>query len=80
LTERGRLRAAPLFAQPPCSDPDNTLGPPYAGTVGNQNLTNLLGISPLGTWFIKVFNASDNPATLVSISVTGDLVKALPVK
>jgi hypothetical protein len=72
--------APPGPTQPPCSDPDNTLGPPYAGTVGNQNLTNLLGISPLGTWFIKVFNASDNPATLVSISVTGDLVKALPVK
>src|SRR5262249_1243931 len=72
--------APPGPTQPPCSDPDLTLGPPYAGTVGNQNLVNLLGISPLGTWFIKVFNSGDDPATLASISVTGALVKALPRK
>jgi hypothetical protein len=65
---------------PPCNDPDaNVLGPAYAGTIGNAGLSNFGGISPNGTWQIKLFNADPAiPATLNSISVNGNLINALP--
>jgi hypothetical protein len=64
---------------PPCTDPDATLGPPYAGTIGNLGLLGQSGASPVGTWFVKVFNFSTSKSvTLNSISVTGNLINALP--
>jgi hypothetical protein len=64
---------------PPCSDPDATLGPPYAGTIGNTNLQVYDGTHPQGTWFIKVFNFSTTiPANLDSVSVTSPVIPALP--
>jgi hypothetical protein len=59
---------------PPCTDPDATLGPPYAGTVGNQGLLDLSGSSPRGTWFLKVINFNPEPVTVNSVSVTGGLI------
>lgn len=64
---------------PPCTDPDVTLGPPYAGTIQNGGLATFGGISPNGSWIVKVFNGSTTvPVTLNSISVTGGLINALP--
>jgi hypothetical protein len=61
-------------AQPPCEDPDATLGPPYIGTIGNEGLLNFSGSSAVGTWFIKVGVAGPNPVTLNSVKVTGGLI------
>ena len=67
------------FAQPPCSDPDATLGPPYAGTISNAGLAVFEGTKPQGTWFVKLRNTSSTTsATLSSITVTGELINALP--
>jgi hypothetical protein len=59
---------------PPCTDPDNVLGPPYAGTVGNQGLLNFSGSNPRGTWVVKVENDGAEAVTLNAISVTGGLI------
>jgi hypothetical protein len=60
---------------PPCTDPDSTLGPPYAGTIGNTSLLNLSGSNATGTWFIKVFRgAGMDPITLGAVNVTGGLI------
>jgi hypothetical protein len=60
---------------PPCADPDNTLGPPYAGTIGNQALLNFSGSAAVGTWFIKVARgAGVDPITLGTVTVTGGLI------
>jgi hypothetical protein len=61
-------------AQPPCTDPDATLGPPYAGTIGNEGLLNFSGSAATGTWFLKVFNSGADPVTLNSANVTGGLI------
>jgi hypothetical protein len=61
-------------AQPPCADPDATLGPPYVGTVGNEGLLNFSGSRATGTWFLKVFNGGADPVTLNSAKVTGGLI------
>lgn len=60
---------------PPCADPDATLGPPFAGTVGNNSLLNFSGSAATGTWFIKVFRgAGVEPITLGAVTVTGGLI------
>jgi hypothetical protein len=59
---------------PPCSDPDATLLPPYAGTVGNEGLLNFSGSRATGTWFLKVFNFNAEPITVNSVKVTGGLI------
>jgi hypothetical protein len=60
---------------PPCTDPDSTLGPPYIGTIGNENLLNLSGSAAVGTWFIKVFRGGGvDPITLGAVTVTGGLI------
>jgi hypothetical protein len=60
---------------PPCADPDATLGPPYAGTIGNTSLLNLSGSNPIGTWFLKVFRGSGtDPITVGNVTVTGGLI------
>jgi hypothetical protein len=60
---------------PPCADPDNTLGPPYAGTVNNEDLLFLSGSRATGTWFIKVTRAAGtDPITLGAVKVTGGLI------
>ena len=60
---------------PPCADPDSTLGPPFAGTVGNTSLLNFSGSAATGTWFIKVFRgAGTDPITLGTVTVNGGLI------
>jgi hypothetical protein len=60
---------------PPCPDPDNILGPPYAGTIGNTDLLNFSGSAAVGTWFIKVVRGmGTEPITLNSVKVTGGLI------
>jgi hypothetical protein len=66
---------------PPCANPDQTLGPPYIGTIGNVGLLVHSGISPAGTWIIRLSDSSATThATLNSITVTGGLIKSLPTK
>jgi hypothetical protein len=55
---------------PPCADPDDTVGPPYAGTVGNTGLAFFGGVPARGTWQLQILNSSDTSgATLNSVSV-----------
>jgi hypothetical protein len=60
--------------QPPCADPDSTLGPPYIGTIGNTSLLNFSGSAAVGTWFIKVGVGGADPVTVNSVKVTGGLI------
>ena len=61
------------------SDPEATLGPPYAGTVGNNVLAHFGGIPARGTWLVKVFNASDTKTDVLnSVSLTISLRTAPP--
>jgi hypothetical protein len=52
---------------PPCSNPDNTLGRPYAGTVGNPGLATFGGVTAKGTWILEVQNTS----ALTTATLTG---------
>jgi hypothetical protein len=51
---------------PPCSNPEATLGPPYAGTVGEYDLAIFTGVTARGTWNFRVFN--DDPTQGVVIN------------
>jgi hypothetical protein len=65
----------PPAPPPPCADPDATLGPPYAGRIGNEALLNFSGGAAVGTWFIKVIRSSGvDPITLGTVKVTGGLI------
>jgi hypothetical protein len=57
-------------------DPEATVGPPFAGTVGNSELAKFGGVPARGTWTVKVFNESDVPGTLNSVSITMTLKNA----
>jgi hypothetical protein len=59
---------------PPCADPDDIVGPPFAGTVGNQGLLNFSGSGPRGTWILKVFNFGPAPIVVGATTVTGGLI------
>jgi hypothetical protein len=60
---------------PPCADPDATLGPPYAGTINNEDLLAFSGSAAVGTWFIKVTRGmGTDPITLGTVKVTGGLI------
>ena len=60
---------------PPCADPDATLLPPYAGTIGNESLLNFSGSAAKGTWYLKVFRGGGtDPITVGAIKVTGGLI------
>jgi hypothetical protein len=59
---------------PPCPDPDDVIGPPYIGTIGNEGLLNFSGSGPRGTWFIKVANFNAEPITVGAVTVTGGLI------
>jgi hypothetical protein len=64
---------------PPCPDPEATVGPPYAGTVGSNGLVFFNGVPAKGTWTVKLFNTSPTTtATLNSVSLTIGL-KSAPV-
>jgi hypothetical protein len=55
---------------PPCTDPDDTLGPPYVGTVGNLGLAFFGGVPARGTWTLQLLNNNTvNPGTLNSVSL-----------
>ena len=59
------------------NDPDATLGPPYAGTIGTTGLANFGGVPAKGTWQLRVFNGSTTrTATLNSVSITITLISA----
>jgi hypothetical protein len=64
---------------PPCFNPENTVGPPnYAGTIGNPGLEAFGGVPAKGTWTVKLFNSSaTTTATLNSLSMSMNL-KANP--
>jgi hypothetical protein len=64
---------------PPCPDPDNTLGPPYAGTIGNTGLAFFGGVPAKGTWQLQVLNTNTTTGgTLNSVTVSMTL-KTAPV-
>jgi hypothetical protein len=51
--------------------PDATVGPPYQGTVQNEQLEGFAGIGAKGTWTLKVLTDSiTQPITLQSASIT----------
>jgi hypothetical protein len=54
---------------PPCSDPEETLGPPYAGTIGESDLGLFAGLGARGTWTFKVRNNSVPAYSLDSVSL-----------
>jgi hypothetical protein len=41
---------------PPCTFPNATLGPPYAGTIGDVSLALFTGVAARGTWMVNVYN------------------------
>jgi hypothetical protein len=51
------------------SYPEETVGPPYAGTIGNLSLAAFMLVRAKGTWTVKVFNKSTT-TTAVLNSVT----------
>jgi hypothetical protein len=55
---------------PPCADPNQTLAPPYAGTVGNSGLLAFAGGQAKGTWTVRVLNSSTTATTAKLNSVT----------
>jgi hypothetical protein len=64
---------------PPCADPDNTLGPPYAGTIGNTALAFFGGVPAKGTWQVQILNTNTTSgATLNSVTLSMSL-KTAPV-
>jgi hypothetical protein len=65
---------------PPCFNPENTVGPPnYTGTIGNPGLEAFGGVPARGTWTLKLFNSSSTTtATLNSATITITL-KTAPV-
>jgi hypothetical protein len=60
----GTCEPSPTPPPPPCADPDNSLGPPYAGTVGDQALANYTGTRAKGTWSAVFKNFSDQTLTI----------------
>jgi hypothetical protein len=61
----------------PIGDPDNNLGPPFAGTEGDPFLGIFSGIPAKGTWQFKALNASVVPSYVLSpVSLTIPLVSA----
>jgi hypothetical protein len=64
---------------PPCFNPESTVGPPYAGTVGNGGLEAFGGVPAKGTWTLKLFNGSaTTTGALTSATITMTL-KTAPV-
>jgi hypothetical protein len=78
LTETPDSITNPCFSDTahPCpggvaQDAEATLGPPYSGTIGNGGLEAFGGISPVGTWFLKIYNQSTTrTSTLNSVTLT----------
>jgi hypothetical protein len=57
--------------------PENTVGPPYVGTVANNDLALFGGVPAKGTWIVKLLNGSDTTtAVLNSITVRMTLKNA----
>jgi len=85
LTESPDSPALACFPQPgpaPCpggttKDPEATVGPPYAGTIGNSELALFGGVPAKGVWTLKVLNTGvGTTAVLNSVSITMTLKKA----
>jgi hypothetical protein len=61
----------------PDGDPDNTLGPPFAGTAGDFDLEHFAGVPAKGTWTAKALNFSTVAThVLNSVSIQFGLVTA----
>jgi hypothetical protein len=63
---------------PPCENPEDTLPPPFAGTIGFVPLAWFTGAGAKGTWQFKVFN-DDTGAGLTLNSVSLNIgLQAVP--
>jgi hypothetical protein len=61
----------------PSGSPDNSLGPPWAGTEGNVSLAFFSGVRARGTWQFKVLNFSTTPTHVLNLaSIHMNLVSA----
>jgi hypothetical protein len=63
----------------PGFDPDETLGPPFAGTIGVPELAFFGGVPAKGDWTVTAFQQNSNPAAasvLQSVSLTMTLKNA----
>jgi hypothetical protein len=58
-------------------DPQNTVGPPFVGTIGNSQLARLAGVPAKGTWRLQVLNGGTTTGTLNSVSLSIPLVNAV---
>lgn len=55
---------------PPCGNPEDSLGPPYAGTMGVPSLAIFAGVGAKGTWTLRILNGDPAKAfTLTSVSL-----------
>lgn len=54
---------------PPCFFASETVGPPYAGTIGDPALALFSGIGAKGTWTFRVFNGNQEAFSLDSVSL-----------
>src|SRR5262245_13635112 len=43
---------------PPCSDPDESLNRPFAGTAGQEDLGFFSGLNAKGTWLLRITDSS----------------------
>ena len=57
-----------LDATPPCEDPDDNLGPPFNGTVGDTDLALFDGIKMKGTWTLKILDFDDTLTGVVNLA------------
>jgi hypothetical protein len=64
---------------PPCFNPESTVGPPYAGTVGNNGLEAFGGVPAKGTWTLKLFNSSSTTTANLASATISMTLKTAPV-
>jgi hypothetical protein len=84
LTETPDSPFSTCFPDPsnPCpggnaQDPEATVGPPYAGTIGTLDLAQFGGVPARGTWSLLLTNGSSTAtSTLNSASITMTLKNA----
>lgn len=55
---------------PPCDDPDDNLGPPFAGAIRHNALIDFDGVKMKGTWTLKLLDFDD---TLTGVLNTAKL-------
>jgi hypothetical protein len=59
----------PCFSPtPPCEDPDDNLGPPFAGPIGTNDLALFNGLKMKGTWTLKLLDLNNTLTGVVNLA------------